>query len=92
MKIHRCLMFMMFGVSIDEFLITHTIELRKLKIRDKLSQPRLCEFVFLHRHLPNRAFLVDVDPLRVVIAERHFFVDCVYDHTGLLCRIDRRLR
>ena len=41
MKIHRCLMFMMFGVSIDEFLITHTIELRKLKIRDKLSQPRL---------------------------------------------------
>ena len=84
MKIHCCLMLVMLSVSVDEFLIAHTIELGKLEIRDKLSQPRLCELVFLHCHFPNRTFLVDVDPLRVVIAERHFFVDCVYDHTGLL--------
>ena len=60
----------MLCVSINELLVRGPVEIFYLEVWNQLGEPRLREPILSHGDLTDGPFFVDVNPLRVVIAEK----------------------
>ena len=70
MKVHCCLSFMVNGIIIQKLLVCNTVEITETQIGNELFKPSFGHQIFIHSHLADCPLFVDVNPLRIIVAEQ----------------------
>ena len=66
-EIKRCLSFMVFGIIIQQFLISSPGKFAYLQFRGKFFYPFLCHQILCHRSISDCTFFVHLNPLFIVL-------------------------